>query len=127
MRKTHLYANSTTVTVAACGRYLGTKYRGTQVTSKVTCLNCKESEAFALHDARQRLAAEQAFEAQEPREYREPWREGVITCDRLVFGEPCKSTQFRYKGRSCYGHYDDYQCAKCRGETSRLTETGMSA
>lgn len=95
--------------------------RLTRDARRVTCLDCKKDVRWHAAWIDQRKAVEAAFEATEPREFSEPWRTGTITCNA------CGSTRFRAQGRSCYGHYEDYQCADCRKVTSRLTETGMSA
>lgn len=113
MPKTHFSRNG----YVACGR---TSKRTTGVTSQVTCGHCVQSERFVQADARQRLAAKAAFDAQEPRTVPEPWVSGAfIICT-------CGGTLFRDSGRTCYGHYDNWVCAACGKTASRLTETGMS-
>jgi hypothetical protein len=121
MTKNHLHANETTSTVAACGRYLGTKGRGVQAAAwrRVTCLNCRQSDTFLAAKAVWEAAEQAAFEAQTPREFEEPWGHGPIVC------RSCETTYFRDGGRSL-DHYR-FVCAECGQTTLRLTETGMSA
>lgn len=100
----------------ACGR------AGRVITDRVnyvTCLNCKATPEFKEAKADLDAQREAAFQAQEPRQVGEPWQNGLIVC--RVDG----TDLFRYRGRSCYGHYDDWVCAECGTVASRLTETGM--
>jgi hypothetical protein len=102
--------------VAAC------RPGGKRLTSNVyavDCLNCKNKAAYQVAKKVADDARETKFQAQEPREYGEPWHDGVITCKN-------GHTLLRYRGRSCYGHYDDWECSQCDDKPSRLTETGMS-
>jgi hypothetical protein len=106
----------------ACGRAVVT---GTWVTPKVyrvTCLNCKTTPEFFDAKAEQDAARKAAFEAQEPRQYIEPWRSNTVA---MVCSE-CSGQLFREGDRTCYGHYANYHCAACGHVESRLTETGMS-
>ena len=105
--KTHL--------TIGCGRGKNT----TTDVYRVTCLSCQGTEAYAAAKEVADAEREARFLAQTPRQVREPWREGIITC------RECGGDLFRYKGRTCYGHYEDYQCV-CGHVESRLTETGMS-
>jgi hypothetical protein len=114
MIKTHFAASDTSG--SDCGR-------GTVTNTdpyRVTCGHCKNRPAHdtALHAAA--VARKAAFEAQVPRTYREPWRDGNITC------RECEGDLFRSGDRTCYGHYDNFHCANCGHVESRLTETGMS-
>jgi len=114
--KTHF----ATETGAACGR----EARSRCITANVwvvSCLKCQQTPEFTQAQDAALAASKAAFDAQEPRSYSEPWMStGNIACP------DCGGEQFRYKGRSCHGHYDDYVCAHCGTTTSRLTETGMS-
>jgi hypothetical protein len=101
----------------ACGR------QGKVITDrvgKVTCLNCQKSPEFIEAKAEVDAQLHAAFLAQTPREYREPWGEGVIRCSE------CGGQEFRMGNRTCYGHYQNYHCGACGHVESRLTETGMS-
>jgi hypothetical protein len=101
----------------ACGR---AGRRSTTNVYAVTCLNCQKSDQFL---AARRLADDvrhQNFLAQTPRAFREPWKDGNITC------RACGGGDFRMGDRTCYGHYENYHCATCGHVESRLTETGMS-
>lgn len=112
MRKTtHFQADNQ----SACGRAPG----GTTNTFAVTCGSCILRNSF--QDAHEKAKREKkaAFEAQVPRKFAEPWKDGNITC-------PCGSDLFRHADRTCYGHYDNWVCASCGSNQSRLTETGMS-
>jgi hypothetical protein len=100
----------------ACGR----TGRMLESVNRVTCLNCQKRPEFIEAQVKATAAETEAFLAQEPREFREPWKEGTITC-----GE-CLGTLFREANRTCYGHYANYVCAGCGSNQSRLTETGMS-
>lgn len=110
--KTHF--QTVNETYAACGR--PAKRMRTNV-REVDCLNCKKESVYVAAKAAADLASEAIFWAQTPRKYSPQFGSGLI-CE-------CGSDLFRYKGRSCYGHYDDYKCAGCGKDTSRLTETGM--
>lgn len=100
----------------ACGR-------GQRVSDNVyavTCDTCRGREDY--HDAWREAEAKryEAFMAQEPRQFREPWRDGNIVC------RECNGELFRIGDRTCYGHYENYHCANCGHIEERLTETGMS-
>lgn len=110
--KTHFSLNGDSFGV--CGRQARRK---THQTWRVDCLACKNYDEFKNAAAAADLAAEAAFWAQTPRKYT-PQFGAELVCE-------CGSDLFRYKGRSCYGHFDDYKCAGCGKETSRITETGM--
>ena len=104
----------------ACGR-------GKRVTFNVRyvdCRLCQGNSEFIEAKANDALARKEAFDAQTPRQFREPWvdnsSQAVITCST------CGGTTFRQGERSCMGHYDNFVCASCGDTTSRLTETGMS-
>lgn len=114
MAKIHF--NPENRTAAVCGR----TGRMTEDVNRVTCLSCKRDEVFKLCMEVQLGKEAEAFLAQEPREVKEPWKEGVMTCG------VCLGTLFRESNRTCYGHYANYVCAACGGNESRLTETGMS-
>lgn len=113
MAKTHLK----TATGAACGR--AAKFTSEHV-NRVTCLNCKNQPEYINAAAEATARETEAFLAQEPRVFTEPWKPGTITCST------CLGTLFREGNRTCYGHYANYVCANCGGVESRLTETGMS-
>ncbi len=100
---------------ADCGR----GQRTTDQTAAVDCLSCISRNAFQEAHQKFVLAKEAAFQAQVPATVPEPWREGTIVCNT------CDGFLFRYRGRSCMGHYDDWVCSDCGHTTSRLTETGM--
>lgn len=100
----------------ACGR---ASALNTTNVYNVTCLLCQANDQFLAGKRIADDAKDEAFKAQAPRTYAEPWTKGNITC------RECGSDQFRYQGRSCYGHYDDHVCANCGHTESRLTETGM--
>lgn len=101
----------------ACGR------ASTMTTTdvyRVTCLVCQSRDQFL---AAKKVADEvrrTAFEAQVPRNFSEPWREGIIIC------RSCGSENFRQGERTCYGHYDNFHCSNCGHVESRLTETGRA-
>lgn len=86
----------------------------------VTCELCKRSVPYQVAKEVADASRQAAFEAQTPRQVREPWREGVIICSE------CGGDLFRMGGRTCYGHYQEHVCAACGHSESRLTETGMS-
>jgi hypothetical protein len=93
--------------------------KGTTNVYRVDCLACQKSDQFTAAKVEADAKRHETFMAQEPREFGEPWKDGIITC---MMGH----TLFRYAGRSCYGHYDEYVCAECGDAQSRLTEAGMS-
>lgn len=86
---------------------------------RVDCLACQKSDQFIEAKKVADAARHKKFMAQEPREYNEPWRDGVMTC-------PNGHTKFRIGDRTCYGHYDNFHCSECDEVVSRLTERGMS-
>lgn len=101
----------------ACGR---ASSKTTTNVYRVDCGACVKRDSFlAAKDAADE-AKHLAFLAKEPREYREPWDKGIITCNW------CGNTAFRLGERTCYGHYDNFHCANCNAIESRLTERGMS-
>lgn len=102
-----------------CGRTPSNPHMVSDNTFRTTCLRCASQPEFIDAQAKAAAAKMEAFLAQPPREFREPWRDGTITCD-------CGSTMFREADRTCYGHYANYTCAECGANQSRLTETGMS-
>lgn len=109
--KTHL-ATGPVTTACGIGR------RTSTTPSRVDCRNCQNTPAFGQAKNTADAAIKAAFDAQEPRQFKPQFGRELV-CE-------CGSDLFRYKGRSCYGHYDDYVCAACGKETSRITETGMS-
>lgn len=100
----------------ACGR----GKRSTDHAHEVTCGLCMRDEHYrkAMIDLNAKKA--QQFAEQIPTRVKEPWREGSIECGN------CGSDLFRIGDRTCYGHYENYHCAKCGNIESRLTEIGMS-
>ena len=108
MTKTHL--------TNGCGRGQST----TSDVSRVTCLNCQATPAYATAKADHDAERARAFMAQTPRQFREPWNTGNIVC------KSCGNDRFRMGDRTCYGHYENYVCSACGGTESRLTETGMA-
>lgn len=88
----------------------------------VTCLACAKQEAYIEAMAKAAADKMERFLAQEPRPITEPWHEGNVP---MVCSE-CGGTLFRVADRTCYGHYQNYTCAGCGHNESRLTETGMS-
>lgn len=119
MKKTHWYNGTKNV----CGQPVNMLHdRSLNIntnTFRTDCGSCILRNEFQEAHQKAVLAKEAAFQAQEPREYGEPWKDGVITCKN-------GHTLLRYRGRSCYGHYDDWECSQCEDKPSRLTETGMS-
>ena len=103
----------------ACGR---ASSKTTTNTLSVDCQSCIIRNSFQEAHQRAVLAKERAFLAQTPIRINEPWGEGkaIVVCSQ------CKGDLFRIGDRTCYGHYDNYHCAKCGNVESRLTETGMS-
>lgn len=99
-----------------CGRGQST----TDDVRRVTCLFCNTSEPFLSAKAAADAAKREAFQAQVPQQFREPWNTGNIVC------KSCGNDRFRMGDRTCYGHYENYVCSACGGTESRLTETGMS-
>jgi predicted nucleic acid-binding Zn ribbon protein len=114
--KTHLATDSKSV---ACYRYRNGSMRWSLDPRRVTCLDCKKSEEFVEAYAEQAVKQAEAFAAQTPRQFEEPWGQGRIVCRK------CQGDLFRDNGRSL-DHYR-YVCAECGETTLRLTETGMSA
>lgn len=113
MAKTHLKINNRT----ACGR--AAKFT-TEHVNRVTCLNCKSQPEYIKVAVVAFAKETEAFLAQEPRRFAEPWKDGTITCVE------CLGDLFRQGNRTCCGHYDNFVCAACGETTQRLTETGMS-
>lgn len=102
----------------ACGR---TGQRSSTSIYAVTCLNCQKSGQFIEAKKVAERVKHERFMSQEPHEVREPWRDGLpMVCSG------CGDVLFRDMDRSCFGHYDNWQCANCQHVESRLTETGMS-
>lgn len=99
-----------------CGRGKAT----TSDVRRVSCLICNTSEPFLTAKAAADVAKREAFYAQTPRQFREPWRSGNIVC------RECGGDEFRMGDRTCYGHYENYVCSACGHSESRLTETGMA-
>lgn len=114
--KTHLAITSPTGVASACGRGA----RMDTSASRTTCLNCQRQPEYIEAKANADAKAEAAFWAQTPGPAR-----GQFDTENIVCRE-CDGDMFRPKGRSCYGHYEDYKCANCGHVTSRITETGMS-
>lgn len=85
---------------------------------RVDCGLCVKQDAYILAKDEADSAKHAAFMAQTPRQYGEPWKDGIIVCQN-------GHDTFRYGDRSCYGHYDNFVCATCGDVQSRLTETGM--
>lgn len=100
----------------ACGR---ASSNSTTEPHRVTCLVCQKSDQFLAAKSVADAAKHEAFMAQTPRQFREPWKSGNIVCE-------CGSDLFRMGNRTCYGHYQNYHCSACGHIESRLTETGMS-
>jgi hypothetical protein len=96
--------------------------RGKRTTSnvyQVDCGLCQKTPEYVVSRQIADRKREDEFNAQVPRQFAEPWKNGLIVCG-------CGNDTFRYLGRSCYGHYDEFVCAACGSGQSRLTETGMS-
>lgn len=113
--RTHFAIDTTTGLIPACGR-------GKRIdlnVYRVDCGLCKQKAMYIDAHAAAEVEKEAAFLRQVPRTFGEPWREGLITCQN-------GHTLFRYAGRSCHGHYDEYVCSECGDGQSRLTERGMS-
>jgi predicted RNA-binding Zn-ribbon protein involved in translation (DUF1610 family) len=102
----------------ACGR----GKRTSSNVQRVDCSNCQRQPAFRTAQAEQEAARVQAFMAQAPRRFIEPWQSASVT----MTCKSCGGQEFREGDRTCYGHYANYHCANCGGVESRLTETGMS-
>lgn len=115
MSKVHFQAEGARGT--SCGREA---WRTSTVPGAVTCRNCQKTPEFVIAKAQADAKAEEAFWEQAPRTIKEPFSARNLICPA------CGDEFFRYKGRSCYGHYDVYVCANCNREVERLTETGMS-
>lgn len=118
MRKTHFSIDPANSLAVACGRSVN-DHGQTPFTARVTCGTCKSRDAFKEQEVKDKAAKHERFMAQEPREYREPWRDGLITDSQ-------GHTLFRMGDRTCYGHYENFHCSECGEVVSRLTETGMS-
>ena len=109
-----------------CGRSFGV-HGGTSNTFDVTCGSCILRNQFQEDHQKAVIAKEAAFMATTPRQFAEPWNDGIIVCrGKVEGGYPCDSTLFRQADRTCYGHYDNFKCSECGHVESRLTETGMS-
>jgi ferredoxin-like protein FixX len=117
MTKVHLHANETTSTVAACGRYLGTKGRSAQAAAyrRVTCLNCRQSETYLAAKAVWEAAEKAAFAAQTPREVQTLFGNDLVCA--------CGNRTFREKPRNLTSFH--YVCSECGMNLHPLTETGM--
>lgn len=89
---------------------------------RVTCLLCQNTPLFERAKTTADLARKAAFDAQEPRQMREPWH----TEHKAMVCRECGNDTFREGDRTCYGHYANFYCAECGQCESRLTETGMS-
>lgn len=116
MLKTHYLANGR----IACNRVARSTGAARAVDNvfAVNCGLCRNNQDFkdAVEVA---LAAKQAaFEAQTP-------KPATHLLGHALICLMCDGTLFRYQGRSCMGHYDDYVCANCGTVNSTLTETGM--
>ncbi len=96
--------------------------RWTALVSRVDCLRCQKTPEFIEVKAAADKVKQEAFDAQEPRIIREPWHQEVV----YMVCKACGHNLFRYRGRSCMGHYEDHVCSRCGNVESRLTETGMS-
>lgn len=101
----------------ACGR---ASSRSTTNVHRVDCRACGKTPQFIEAMATAQAVKMEQFLAQEPRVIKEPWKEGYIECTQ------CGWDQFRMADRTCHGHYENYVCAACGHNESRLTETGMS-
>lgn len=114
MNKTHFG----TATMSVCGR----GKRGVENVYRVTCSLCLNHPLYERAKSTADIAKREAFEAQTPREFREPWH----TEDKPMVCKVCDGKLFREGDRTCYGHYANFHCANCGHIESRLTETGMS-
>jgi hypothetical protein len=94
------------------------KGRTTDNPFQVTCSLCKGTTRWFEALANAQAAKKAAFEAQVPTQHSD-FMGRPIMCS-------CGNDTFRYQGRSCMGHYEDYVCSNCGAINSRLTETGMS-
>jgi hypothetical protein len=113
-----------------CGRDIADGIRASDVAANVTCGLCRKSPAYLKAKAEADAREQAEFEAQTPHTVSPSFArlnsDGVLECRNLLGPEStCSSVLFRYQGRSCMGHYDDYVCAACGHTTSTLTETGM--
>lgn len=102
---------------SACGR----GNRTHQSVTQVTCGLCAKKDAYIEAMAKAQADKMERFLAQEPTTVREPWER-----DKAMACSDCGSLLFRHADRTCYGHYDNWVCANCGHNESRLTETGMS-
>ena len=111
--KTHFLHREDAVYTACCRPIA--KARTARSTTEVTCIRCRNTEAFVKADARQTLLREQAFREQEPAPRH------TITGTQVICS--CGHDMFRERPRSL--DFFNYVCAKCGKTTSPLTETGM--
>lgn len=118
MRKTHFSVDPANSLDVACGRTVN-DHGQTPFVERVTCGACKNRGEYDRAMKDHLIAKEKSFMAQTPRQYGEPWRDGIIVCQN-------GHDTFRLGDRTCYGHYDNFVCATCGDVQSRLTETGMS-
>lgn len=107
-----------TATGTACNRGKVT----TENVRQVTCRLCQATPLFQRAKVTNDLARKAAFDAQEPRQLREPWHRET----KPMVCSTCGNDTFREGDRTCMGHYASFHCASCGNVESRLTETGMS-
>lgn len=111
--KTHYTPGGGTTACGHKGRVSGNVFA-------VDCRLCARKLVFIEAQAKAAAEKMERFLAQEPVAVKEPWKDGHMTC------KECGHDKFRHADRTCYGHYDNWTCAKCGANESRLTETGMS-
>lgn len=109
-----------TTAIAACGRrHEGA--RRTEDVRRVTCLNCKNQDAFILAKGEADSAAEVAFQAQVPRtvvpDFGRVNDDGVMECFK------CGGVLWRERPRSLFSYH--YVCSACGTSAHPMTETGM--
>lgn len=101
--------------------YCGRGKRTSTVLRYVDCLFCKNTEMYRSRLAREREAAEAAFNAQTPRTIVPQF--GRVNDDGVMECYQCKGVLFRERPRSLYSYH--YVCAECGTSMHPLTETGM--
>lgn len=116
MSKTHL--NVTGPLAIACHRYPNARTRRTDDYRRVTCLDCRNTEAFVDNAADAAVKAAEAFANQEPHRIKPQFGPDLLVCS-------CGSDLFRENGRTL--DYYHYVCAACGKTATTLTETGMCA
>lgn len=118
MKKTHLSVLTNTI---ACHRAVVAGTWTSDNWTRVTCQNCKDTDAYAEAKFNAEQAQEAAFQAQTPRTVVPQF--GRVNSDGVMECFVCQGILWREKPRSLHSYH--YVCEGCGQSVFPLTETGM--